>query len=291
MDKSEFQKLDIKLKNVIDPRIVTPEAQYALFKTGEQINRNQFPPNSVNASQLQFSLNLTAADWQDRHLEIEGSMYLQLQVYNLNAAAASDPVLVWGRDITTCAFPFHELIQTATIKIGSAQSSIDLSIMKNILLRLSSTSKNMKMRAGPSALDTTISYDDGYATRSSPMAGYNDLDNLSGMIGNGCYYNWSWTNADGSIPALGTTYNSGTATIAGGANAAIPLIFQAPNAANNGGAATWCYNAAFAADTMTAPSTVYLRIDFRESLLLPTTIFDDCKEFVSQGYYNVQNIM
>ncbi|MDR3502460.1 MAG: hypothetical protein P4L79_07740, partial [Legionella sp.] len=189
---------------------------------------------------------------------------------------------VFSRDFTTCAFPFHELMTSASLEINNTKMDINYQQYKNLLLRLTSTQANMKLRGAPSALDTTVTYNDSYLARSSPLSGYNDADILSGFMGNGCFNNWEWVNSDGSAAATGGVGMTGSGTLVGGGAGPGALVWSANSSIG------WYFP-----NFDIVPGTywsMYLKISYREPCLLPLTIFDDCREFVQEALHNVQEL-
>lgn len=299
---TDVKRLGISMVNAFDPRTVVKEPQYVLFRGPNSIAREQYPALANSNNQLQFNINLSPSMFYDRHFVITGDLLVQFQVKNGFLVQSGAPAVCWGRDVATCAFPFHECITSATCTVNGAQTDINMSLLKNIMLRLTSSGVNKKIRTCPSALDTTVSYNDSYGARSSPISGYNDADPMSGSIGNGCYANWEFCAADGTTvlaDGQGYTINGGTAiniqnTGAGvQSGAVVSLLYSQASGSLN---YSWAPvagapgNGVIYLPTGTA-ATVYMKLHFREACILPMTIFDDAREFLCEGFNNMQNIL
>ena len=286
----DIAKFGVKLSNVFDPRLVVNEPVYRVFRGANDISIEKVVPNANSATQLQFIYNSSPSYFLDRHFITTGSFVLQVKLV-LNPTSSSVTVstgplnvLIWGSSVATCAFPFHELATSASIEVNNCKTDINYQQYKNLLLRLTSTQNNMKVRGCPSYLDTTVQYNDCYLARNNPLSGYNDSDPLSGAIGNGSFDNFTFMmlSGGGLTPAVPGT--SQIAIVGTGGSGTSYIEFNA-----NG---QWVIDGSGSGITLNAGAyvTLYVQIDYREPCLTPLSVFDDAREYMCEGLHNVQTL-
>lgn len=225
---------DIEKLAVFDDRIVQSRPKYAVEKGALSLTNSPFSAIATTASQMTFNVNVPSENvFLDRAVEWSSDCCLQFNVAIAGAITAGQPVAIYGRDFALAPFPLHCLTNTMTATINDTTATINLGDVLYETLRLADYKKNRSQRTCPTYLDTYKSYNDAFQTNNNPLGDYT-LGVDSGLMPNGAWGQWYWTDPAGAklvgsasyaVGAVNVSYVNGVPVQTAG-QTSYPLFFR-----------------------------------------------------------------
>jgi len=190
------------------------------------------------------------------------------------AAAANRPLAVYGRDIALKAFPLNSLVSTLSTTINDTTSVINTQDVLDKVLRLADLKHNRQVRTTPTMLDTWSQNRDAWNSISNPMTAMtNNVASGHEFQPNGAFPGFSWTLADGSVPAAGTE------TLIGAGNGRYFLDVD-----TYGGTSVQSFD-----NAVTGPHQLYFKFNVTEPLVVSPFVFSEVCEY-DTGLFGINNI-
>ena len=278
---------EISKVGVYDARLVQKHPQFGVYKGGNSVSTTRFTATSATSSQLQFNIQAPSPNViLDRMVEVNYNMFLQFQVYSPVVAINSVVALVGanlGSDWAPCAWPLQSAsVASVQATINDSNFTLNSAELLPQVLRLVDSSKALKSRTAPTALDRYLDNSNGVGTISNPTSSYSNT--VEAYVPNGAFLGTVITNPAGNALINCVTYADATANgylIQGpvGANAVYLAL-------NNGVPTIFTGGAQFAAGLV----TLYCSIRATEPLALSPFNYYEPKEMSSVGLYGLQTI-
>lgn len=259
---------DIQKQAVFDARIVQLPPRYAVQKGGLAVTSAPYNAIAATSSQHTYNINVPSQNvFVDRAVDWSSYVKLSMSVQIAGAAAAAaDPVVIFGRDAALSAFPLHELTQTMTATINDTSVVINTDTVLHEVLRLTNYRKNRLVRHCPTMLDYFKSYNDANGSTLNPVNGYESATS-SAEVPNGAWWDIQFLDPTGQVLSGAGSYTSGGVTVDYAAGIPVRTI----------------------GDTSAKVYPIFFRFYSTEKLVMSPFIFADAHEWET-GLFGINNI-
>lgn len=223
----------IDFVNTLDDRVVQHKSiQYPIIRSNGSVICSKIDATTAQQSQLTFRTpNIGPGYDIDGVARITGWLYFDCTMTTtaqILTAAVGNAAIVPGVNLAPASLPFNQGVASATVIVNDVQPYKPMAIgeIKDLLQRLYDYKGNADLQTGPSCADMLTKYDDGYLSSLNPLSNINDIDPMSGFVGNGtwkievCTYGanpvaWTsgaltWQNLAGQAPGAAADIPSGT---------------------------------------------------------------------------------
>jgi hypothetical protein len=265
---SELSKIDFY--NVLDNRVMQSKSiKYPVIRSNTAVNTVKVDANSATQALLSFQSPYINPNMDlDRVVRVRGTLYFNAVCQNTaqiaSGSLATNYAVVPGVNIAPSSFPFHQGVAACTFNCNNSNVvNVPLAELKDLLQRLADYKDNMKLHSGPSCVDFLTKYDDGFLSGLNSLANINDVDALSGFVGNG-------------------VWDLQVGVAAAGAIAAVPY---------NSTGLTWAQMGAPAgADLVTNSNLNFtVKLSFDEVLMLPPFVYNIVNAYQEPSFTGVSN--
>lgn len=287
-----------------DPVTVVKKPGVLVQKSSTSLTNQSYSASTQTGSRVNFSINLPKGTFIDRRIIFEADLYVDFKVtidrtevgsfpnptanslqFNVAAgAAAADrgyvtvtPVVALGKDLALRPYPFHKLVNTTSLRLGSetfTQDTQEFTDTYDLLLEASSKKKPNNMIGPTNVCKFAINQGtDGFATTKNAMGHCYSNANQDSM-NNGEYYDIEFldgqTNAPLDVLSVANFRATGTAPgLVLFQRNGIPIL---TNTANN--------------NTLQAEYNLRVKIHIREFVRIPPLCFNPCSEQMT-GLWNI----
>lgn len=199
---------DISKQSVFDARIIQQSPAYAVNKGALSLTAVPFQAISQTSSQHTYNCVIPSQNvFIDRALDWQSTFGLAVPVGAITTPrGVNEPILSLGKDVALTNFPLQSMCQTTTATINDTTVTMNTSDVVKEVLRLTSFASNKKSRTCPTKDDTYASYNDGYVSINSPLAGYSEAYDPYN-VGNGAFPGVVYCNpTNGAILTGNNTY-------------------------------------------------------------------------------------
>ena len=270
---SEIKKIAIYDERVIDKA----EQGFAIYKGASSIIAQNFAATNPNTSKVNHLVQFPSTESKLQMTpKWHGELNLAVSVLVSGTYPAGNAnLLSYGTDFSSCAFPMHSIIETATLTFNGVPFPTNLNMYLQEVLRATQV-QNAKYQSCPSNLDDFCFYDDEFGTGGPMLSNYSNAV-PNDYVGNGSYGRVYFTYPNGNIipqsftGALGYTNDLGTATWA---------INGIPVCSVDGTTAT------AAATTF----TVYIKIVSDENIMMSPFVYNESMSDDHTGMHGISKM-
>lgn len=271
----------IEFFNQLDDRVMqNKQVKMPVIRSNTSVNSVAVKANSATQALLSFQTPYINPNMDvDRVLRIKGTMYFNCVCKNTAQIADGghgllNMAVVPGVNISPSSLPFHQGVASVTFNCNNGNVvNIPLGELKDLLQRISDYKENMKLQTGPSCVDYLTKYDDGYLTALNPLSNINDIDPMSGFIGNG-----TWDLQVGVNQAIGGRQGGGD--IPAVAFTSAGLTWSNLSGLVDGGGVNLNIN-----------SNLYFtaKLTFDEALMVGPWIYNLCNAYTESAFTGISN--
>lgn len=274
-----------------DPVTVVKKPGALVCKSSTSLTNQTYQAATQTNSRINFSINLPKGTFVDRKIIFEGDFYINLTcTIDLTTARSFPPndgavvpdigttyapVAAFGKDIALRPWPFHKIVNTTSLRLGSetfTQDTQEFTDTYDLILEACSRLKPENNIGPTNVSKLAINVGTNSATSSKTALGNITSDAASGTMNNGNYFDMVWvdgvTNEPLDVLAQGNFNSTDAVPVQYRQENGIPVI-----TGTDGNAAIGTYN-------------LRLRVRIREYVRIPPLSFNPCSEQMT-GLWNI----